>query len=213
VKRKKIPEESPDFDDEWPAAKPPGKFKKKGREVIGVPPAEGEIWYLDGKFHALAGARSLALPPRPFSIAKQAAWLSLSRRVPHPQDDPEDLDRIEHQDRVAADSLAKHFAEAMLTGTLHTLARAVVKELDCVSRKGTSKENGDNRANGYLDALSAIAFKSTHPEQVTVKAIILHMENHRARYIEFGLIAHELKVRETRMGLVGIGFGWLEPGT
>lgn len=215
-------------------------FTGKGAEVIGHPTSgDGELWYLDGNFHSISAARPLQLPLKDgISIPKQAASLSLARQkkaeMPPKAEKldrefwekegfvfseeassptPEDLEIAEREDWVSAHLLSRHFAQAMLDGTLLTLTRAVVKELSTVCVKSNADENRDARADGYSDALFAVAFKSTHPEQVTVQAVIKHITAHRNRYNEFGLNASELKAREIHKGLKGIGFGWLEIGT
>lgn len=214
--------------------------KKKKQDKTPPSNRKGELWYLDGKFHSLSAARPLQLPTKNgISIAKQAASLSLARQKKAETNTfapklnrefwekegfvfndeasnnptPEDLERVEHEDWVSAHLLAQHFAQAMLDGTLLTLARAVVKELSTVSDKSNADKTRDDRADGYSDALFAVAFKSTHPNQVTVQAVKKHMEDHRKRYNGFGLNASELKVREIHKGLKAIGFGWLEAGT
>lgn len=222
MKREEMNDQSNPFDDDSPATKPPNNFAGIGLEIIGEPnKISGELWYRDGRFYLLSSASPAFedLPPskRPrISVGKQAAWFSLERKfkLANPQSDvdPASRQREEFEATDRAATLARAFADAMLKGQLMPLIREVEDEYSREAKRAQARRNRKSPEDGILDALTEVARRSTHPDQVTVSAIVDFLRAANEFCKRYGITESMKSPREVRKRLDWIGFSWIGEG-
>ncbi len=217
--------------DDKPSIKQIDKFTGKGWEIFRDPSRKerGEIHSNDGRLsiQALMGGNNKISP---ISISKQAVELCLRRQEkakPMTQDEikrreiwqhtglysPEREKEAEEQDRLNAHQYGMNFSRAILEGELHKFARAIVKEFETQKEKSEAKKNQRMRMEGYFNAVTAVCFRATHPNEITIQAVKEKIECDRRAYSRYGFNAATFTVKDIRKGLKTIGFGWLQAGT
>ena len=211
-----------ELEDDLPATKPPHQFTGSGIEIIGDSQKVcGEIWYRDGRCTGVSSASPAFedLPPskRPkISAGKFAAWFNLERknRLTNPPSDADaaTTQRDEAEAAYRAARLASAFADAMLKGRLMPLVREVEDEYSREAKRAQTRQDRNMPKDGINDALSIIAYRGTHPDQVTVSAIVDFLNADSEFCKHYGITPSMKSPREVRKRLELIGFGWIGQG-
>lgn len=212
-------EMSPDL----PATKGPSEFTGQGIEIIGDPKeSSGDLWYLDGRCTQIGCASppfDPATAPKALlniTPAQHVAWFSLSRKQRVKRDRSTLMhfpaEGQEEDDGRRAHELASHFAEAMLEGRLSAFMKQVSTAEATEKRKAERDEDGKEAIDGFRDAIFAVAWKSTHPAQVTTSAVIDHLRAHPEFTRGYGITESMMAPRTVNRFLKSIGFSWLGGG-
>jgi len=205
------------------AKKSPAEFTGKGAEIIGHPSkGGGELWYVDGHCTQI-GCESLPFDPATalhallnITPAQHVAWFTLSRKyhlkrkasvllyVPVKNQDVDD--------RKRANELSAYFTEAMLEGRLSAFVNQVATAESTEKREAQRNEDDKEPIDGFRNAIFAIAFKCTHPNQVTVSSVIDYLRAHPEVAGKYSINDSILTPRTVRRHLKNLGFSWLEDG-
>jgi hypothetical protein len=200
--------------------KPPAEFGGEGREIIGDPTGtrgDGYLLYQNGSLitaHS-ASPRFEDLPPskKPKSTpAKEAAWFNLSQRR-RKSSEAGDIDQSGKERREAtARRLGGAFEKAMLEGKLIALLSAVLKAHKEENDTQKKRKARSSPVDGFKAALWAVAWKSSHPKQITASSVMDHLDTHPKFCQTYGINQSMLSAREVKKWLESIGFGGLAPG-
>jgi hypothetical protein len=217
-----ITSQSADSEDNWPATKPPSEFTGVAFEIIGMPHGiHGELLYRNGRF---TGAHSVSppfesLPPSKFpkiTAAKQIAWFNLTRKnqIANPSQDQSASrqESAEACNRATAESLGRDFAEAMLEGRLSAFIKQITRAEKAEQKRQRDRSNHRKTTDGFRDALTATAWRCSHPLEVTKSAVLDFLKSDSGFCKSYGLTASMLNAREVRRQLESLGFGWLPDG-
>ena len=212
----------PDELEALPATKSPHEFTGSGLEIIGEPSKiSGELWYQDGRCFSVSSASPAFedLPPskRPkISDGRLALWFNLERKfkLAHPPADADaaTTEREELKDADRATRLAAAFADKMLKGELMSLIREVEEEYSRTAKRPQARREHNMPKDGIRDALSVIARRSTHPDKVTVSAIVDFLKTEEKFCESYQINPSMRSPREVRKRLQLIGFGWIGKG-
>jgi hypothetical protein len=202
------------------AKKHPHEFIGDGQEIVGDPTGTngaGYLLYENGRIQsahtASLGFDSLPSSKRPKTTpAKEAAWFNLAQ-LGRKSSGTGAIDQPEEARREAtARRLGLEFASAMIEGRLIALISAVTKAHKNENDSRKKRELRRNPADGFTDALWAVAWKSNHPNQVTRSAVMDHLDDHSKFFKDYGITQSMRSPGEVKKWLESIGFGWLPSG-
>lgn len=218
MKKKSSTEQAKDSEDQWPPAKLPADFTGVGREIISEPCGiQGDLIDENGRcngVHAVSPSIE-SLPPSEFpkiTAAQQIAWFNLTRKNqlgnPFEYQSVFERERAEERNKVAAERFGRDFAEAMFGGRLSAFIKQISRAEKAEQKRQQDRANNRKPKDGFRDALTAVAWHSSHPSEVTKSAVLDYLKVDSGFCKSYDINESMLSAREVKRHLKELGFGW-----